>query len=168
MNVLDDPSLAEAALAARLTHRYRPGAWIAGVRRAFGPVSEAEGGGDADALEAHPAHYIAALWKPPYLGMPLLPRWPYKVVLVAPDAGAAVRDLLAELPDGDRLWLTDQHVDWVLMARIVALTEPVLQPYQRTGLQALLRAEDQAALAAIRLHYDAGEDAPSPRLAARG
>jgi len=165
MNLTDDPSLAETPIAARLAQRYRPGAWIAGVRRAFGPVSEPDANGDAPTLEAHPAHYIAALWKPPYLGMPLLPRWPYKVVLVAPDAGAAVRDLLHELPEGDRLWLTDQHVDWVLMARIVALSEPQLRPYQRAGLQALLRAEDQATLAAIRLHYDAGEDTPERRLA---
>lgn len=166
MNALDDPSLADDAIAARLSQRYRPGAWIAGVRRAFGPVSEEEHEGD-EALEAHPAHYIAALWKPPFLGMPLLPRWPYKVVLVAPDAAAAVRDLLDELPPGDRLWLTDQHVDWVLMARIVALTEPALAPYQRAGLQALLRAEDRATLAAIRMHYDAGET-PAGRLAAGG
>lgn len=162
----DDPSLSEPSLAARLSQRYRPGAWIAGVRRAFGPTSEPDEVPDeARTLEAHPAHYIAALWKPPYLGMPLLPRWPYKVVLVAPDPGAAVRDLLHELPEGDRLWITDQHVDWVLMARIVALTETHLQPYQRAGLQALLRAEDQATLAAIRLNYAAGDDEPAPRLA---
>lgn len=165
MNLSDDPSLAEPAIAARLSLRYRPGTWIAGVRRAFGPVSE-PADADAPTLEAHPAHYIAALWKPPYLGMPLLPRWPYKVVLVAPDAGAAVRDLLHELPAGDRLWLSDQHVDWVLMARIVALTEPHLQPWQRAGLQALLRAEDQATLAAIRLHYAAGDDEPARQIAA--
>lgn len=168
MNIADDPSLSAEAIASRLSQRYRPGAWIAGVRKAFGPLSEAEEPGEDAALEAHPAHYIAALWRPPYLGMPLLPRWPFKVVLVAPDAGAAVRDLLVDVPAGDRLWITDQHVDWVLMARIVALTEPGLQPYQRAGLQALLRTEDQATLAAIRLNYDAGEDAPAPRLAAGG
>lgn len=167
MNVSDDPSLSDPTIAARLSQRYRPGTWIAGVRRAFGPVSETATD-VGDALEAHPAHYIAALWRPPYLGMPLLPRWPYKVVLVAPDAAAAVRDLLAELPPNDRLWLTDQHVDWVLMARIVALSEPQLAPYQRAGLQALLRAEDQATLAAVRLHYGPSDVTVEPRLAARG
>jgi hypothetical protein len=168
MNIADDPSLNAEAIAARLTHRYRPGAWIAGVRKAFGPLSEAEDAADDAALEAHPAHYLAALWRPPYLGMPLLPRWPFKVVLVAPDAGAAVRDLLDEVPAVDRLWLTDQHVDWVLMARIVALTELGLQPWQRAGLQALLRAEDQATLAAIRLNYAPDDATTAPRLVAGG
>lgn len=166
MNIADDPSLNADAITSRLSQRYRPGAWIAGVRKAFGPISQAEDEADDAALEAHPAHYIAALWRPPFLGMPLLPRWPFKVVLVAPDAGAAVRDLLEDVPAGDRIWLTDQHVDWVLMARIVALTEPALQPWQRAGLQALLRAEDQATLAAIRLNYAAGDEAAAPRLAA--
>lgn len=164
MNLVE--SLADSALAERLVQRYRPGAWIGGVHKAFGPVSEAEGPDEDDALEAHPAHYLAVLWKPPHLGVPFLPRWPFKVVLVAPDAAAAVGDLLDEIPMADRLWLTDQQIDWVLMARIVALTEPGLARYQREGLRRLLRNEDRATLAAIRLHY--GDDDGVPQQLAAG
>jgi hypothetical protein len=155
-NAIDDPALLTDEFTPRLAQRYRPGVWIGGLRKAFGPVSEIEAGEDG-AVESHPPHFLAALWRPPHLGMPLLPRWPFKVSIVAPDAAAALRDLLVDVPFTDRLWLTEQHIDWSLVARIVMLSEPDLLPFQTQGLQHMISAEEQTTFAAIRLHYGAGE-----------
>jgi hypothetical protein len=167
-DAIDDPVLRTDEFASRLAQRYRPGVWIGGLRKAFGPISEIDVG-DESAVESHPPHFLGALWKPPHLGMPLLPRWPFKVSIVAPDAAAALRDLLVDVPLADRLWLTEQHIDWSLVARIVMLSEPDLQPFQIQGLERLIAAEDQTTLAAIRLHYGAGEARPElPHSTPRG
>ena len=155
-NAIDDPALHSDEFAQRLAQRYRPGAWIGGLRKAFGPVSEVDADDDI-AVESHPPHFLGALWRPPHLGMPLLPRWPFKVSIVAPDASAALRDLLVDVPLADRLWLTEQHIDWSLVARIVMVSEPGLARFQIEGLQRMIDTEDQTTLAAIRLHYGGSE-----------
>jgi hypothetical protein len=154
-HLFDDPALQAPEFSGRVSRRYLPGHWIGGVHRAFAAISEVGAEGDPAAVDSHPPHYLAALWKPPSFGTPFVPRWPLKVNLVAPDVAAGLRDLLAEIPSGDHLWLTEQHIDWSLMAQIVLLGEPGLRPFQQLGLQALAQAEREVTLAAIRLHYGA-------------
>ena len=45
-----------------------------------------------------------------------------------------------------------------LIARIVILGEPKLRPYQQRALQAFIRAERRATLAAISVHDSPGDD----------
>jgi hypothetical protein len=143
----------------RLVKRYQPGLWIGALRRAFGPVAElADDGTRPGELETHPSHYLVALWRPVEGRAPFLPRWPYKVSIVTPDAAAAARGLLEDLPRRERLWIAGREVDWALIARIVILGEPKLRPYQHRALQAFIRAERRATLAAISVHYSPGDD----------
>ena len=142
----------------RLVKRYQPGHWIGGLRRAFGPVAELGEGSRFNDLEMHPTHYLVALWRPLDIAVPFLPRWPYKVSIVTPDAAAAARGLLEDLPRRERLWIAGREVDWALIARIVILGEPKLRPYQHRALQAFIRAERRATLAAISVHYSPGDD----------
>jgi hypothetical protein len=147
-------------LVRRVSRRYRPGAWIGGVRKVFGSVTELAASPDGgDEFETHPPHFLVALWKPlSPQDTPLLARWPYKVSIVVPDPAAALADLLIEVPDGDRLWLASEQVDWGLMAAIVMLSEPGLQPYEYRELQEFVRAEQQAVLAAISVNYSGGDE----------
>jgi hypothetical protein len=144
----------------RLVKRYQPGHWIGGLRRAFGPVAELvdEGGSNLGDLETHPAHYLVALWRPLEATTPFLPRWPVRVSIVTPDAESAARALLEDVPRRQRLWIAGPEIDWALIARIVILGEPGLQPYQHRELQAFIRAERRASLAAISLHYSGTDD----------
>lgn len=142
----------------RLVKRYQPGYWIGGLRRAFGPVAELGEGSLLGDLEMHPTHYLIALWRPLDISAPFLPRWPYKVSIVTPDAVTAARELLDDLPRRQRMWVAGPEIDWALMARIVILGEPSLQAYQHRELQAFIRAERRATLAAISLHYTQSDD----------
>ena len=143
----------------RLVKRYQPGHWIGGLRRAFGPVAELvdDGSSNLGDLETHPAHYLVALWRPLEATTPFLPRWPVRVSIVTPDAESAARALLEDVPRRQRLWIAGPQVDWALVARIVILGERNLKPYQHRELEAFIRAERRATLAAISVHY-AGSD----------
>jgi hypothetical protein len=144
----------------RLVKRYQPGHWIGGLRRAFGPVAEVvdDGATGAGDLETHPAHYLVALWRPLEVTTPFLPRWPFRVSIVTPDAETAARALLEDVPRRHRLWIAGPEIDWALVARIVILGEPGLKPFQHRELQAFIRAERRASLAAISLHYTGSDD----------
>ena len=139
----------------RLVKRYQPGHWIGGLRRAFGPVAELVDGDGSNLgdLETHPAHYLVALWRPLELATPFLPRWPFRVSIVTPDAESAARALLEDVPRRQRLWIAGPEIDWSLVSRIVIMGQPGLQPFQHRELQAFIRAERRASLAAISLHY---------------
>lgn len=142
----------------RLGKKYRPGMWIGSVRRAFGPIADLPGEeADAGVIETHPPHYLLALWRPLPPNEPFLPRWPAKVSLVAPDARAAVADMLREVPPHERLWLSERPIDWVLMADIVMLCEEGLVPYQFRGLREFVEMERQNTIASISVNYG-GED----------
>jgi hypothetical protein len=145
----------------RVIRDYRPGAWVGSVRRAFGPVAHLPEDGDGAAegvIDSHPPHYLLALWQPLPPDRPFLPRWPMKVSLAAPDARAAIHEMLAEVPPNETLWLTDQPLDWVLMAEIVMLCEEGLQPYQFRGLGEFIEAERQATRAAVSVHYGGSDE----------
>ena len=142
----------------RLVKRYQPGHWIGGLRRAFGPVAEIGESSLFGDLETHPTHYLIALWRPLDIASPFLPRWPSKVSIVTPDPVTAARELLADVPRRARMWVAGAEIDWALIARIVILGEPGLQAFQHRELQAFIRAERRASLAAISVKYGGSDD----------
>jgi hypothetical protein len=142
----------------RLVKRYQPGHWIGGLRRAFGPVAEIGENSLFGDLEMHPTHYLVALWRPLEIATPFLPRWPYKVSIVTPDALTAARELIDDMPRRQRMWVAGPEIDWALIARIVILGEPGLQAFQHRELQTFIRAERRATLAAISVHYSSTDD----------
>jgi hypothetical protein len=156
-----DSIFASTELLRRLVKRYQPGHWIGGLRRAFGPVAEIGGddGSRPDEVETHPAHYLIALWRPLDAQVPFLPRWPHHVSIVSPDAETAARALLEDVPRRQRLWIAGPQIDWALVARIVILGERGLRPYQHRELEAFIRAERRATLAAISVHYAGSDEA---------
>lgn len=138
----------------RCLDAWAPGAWIGAARRAIGPCAEPVEGDDGDTVFEHqPAQWLIALWAPQSLQQPFLRRWPALVhlaVLAEADATAA---LLAHVPTGARLWLTNLELDWALLAEIVMLTEPQLAPWQHRELAQFILAERQATAEAIAQHY---------------
>jgi hypothetical protein len=137
----------------RLAKRYEPGQWVGGVRKAFGAVSEVVEGANGVLIETHPPHYLFVLWKALDADVPLLSRWPVKVALAQPDGAAAIRELLVDVPRGQRLWLADQLIDWCLMAEIVMLSEPGLQHFHYRELKQFIDIEKKATLASISVNY---------------
>lgn len=152
--MLDHPEFTQ-----RVSRLHRHGMWIGAVRRAFGPIaevpSEVSGSGP---IETHPPHFLVALWQPLRPGEMLLPRWPSKAALVAPDERAAINDLLREVPHGERLWLSEHPFDWVLVADIVMLCEPGLAPWQFRGLHEFVQLERQTTLASIKANYGGSDE----------
>jgi hypothetical protein len=143
----------------RLVKRYQHGHWIGGLRRAFGPVAEVGENSLFGDLETHPTHYLVALWRPLDIASPFLSRWPAKVSIVTPDAQTAARELLADVPRRARMWVAGPEIDWALIARIVILGEPGLQAFQHRELQAFIRTERRATLAAASVKYGGPDDA---------
>lgn len=143
----------------RLSRQYRPGMWIGGIRRAFGPMAELpEEGVDPGVVHQHPPHYLIALWAPLTPGQPMLPRWPVKAALCSPDARTAVAGLLTAVPPGDRLWISDPPFDWTLVADIVMLCETELAHWQYRALHEFVRQERQATLTAISVNYGGSDE----------
>jgi len=134
----------------RLVQRHRPGAWIGAIRRAIGPGAEAV---ERNVFETRPPHYLIALWKPLRFDQPALPRWPRKAMLVGPDKDTAIAELLRDVPRSDVLWLTEQDIDWCLVADIVILSESRLPAQQRRGLEQFVNEEREATLTAIHDNY---------------
>lgn len=145
---------AEVSPLSRVVLNWEPGVWIGSLRRAFGPVAEVVQTPRGEVVENHPPHLLVALWKPQRLDRPFLRRWPNMVWLSERDSEHATLDLLREIPAENRLWLTQEGVDWALLAEIVMLTEEHLQPFHHRELQRLIVAERQAATAMIKRAYN--------------
>ena len=154
---LDETAFDRSEFLQRLARRYQPGHWIGGMRRAIAPVAEVVDTPEGEQIETYPSHYLISLWQP-IEAAAFLPRWPYKVSIVTPDATAAVRSLLADVPASARLWVAGSQIDWALMADIVMLSEPGLAPYQYRELKEFVNAERQATLAAISVNYSGDDD----------
>lgn len=142
--------------ASRLARRYQPGFWIGGWRKVFGPLAEASDE-HASLVDHHPPHFLVALWQPVSLEAPIVPRWPYKATLVAPDEGSAMRELFHDVSDLGSIWLANEHIDWALVAEIVMVGERWLQPFHYRELQGFVRMERASDMALIAMHY--GSDA---------
>jgi len=154
----DDPVLNRPEFLRRIKVDYYPGLWVGGVRKAFGAVAEVIDTPEGEQIESHPPHYIAALWRPLEHGIPFLPRFPYKVSLITPDVLTATRGLLEELPPSARMWIAGPQIDWALVAEVLMLSEPRLEPYHYRELEEFVRAERNATLTSISVHYG-GDDA---------
>lgn len=125
----------------RLARQHQPGVWIGGLRLAFQSVAEVVDG----RIEHYPPHYLIALWEPLTTDKPFLPRWPAVAAIASPDSNRALRELVGHLPAGAKVWLSDQELDWALVADIVLRTDRNLQTYHQRELSRLidgLRSQD--------------------------
>jgi hypothetical protein len=125
----------------RLVRQPGAGVWIGAIGEAFG--AQADG----------PAHYLVAGWPPLGSGRALLPRWPAVVATASPDADAALLMLMSQVPSIQRVWLTPDALDWVLIATIVLDSDRHLTAPQRRGLEGFVAAERERERALIRREY---------------
>ncbi|MED5619627.1 hypothetical protein [Ideonella sp. BN130291] len=147
----------------RLLRDWMPGAWIGAVRRAFGPQTELHSTDQGELVEHHPPHWLIALWPPQSLQQPFLRRWPQQVLLLgAEEEAQAVVELLRHVPDGHRLWVLNEELDWALMAEIVLLSEAHLQPFQQQALQWFMDTERAASTDRILHSYVAPPEEVRP------
>ncbi|MEW6705586.1 MAG: hypothetical protein AB1430_12115 [Pseudomonadota bacterium] len=146
----------------RLLRDWRPGAWIGAVRQAFDRTTELSSTPLGEVVEAHPPHWLVALWSPQRLQRPFLRRWPRWVSLVPGESeSAAGLALLREVPQDAALWVLHEELEWALMAEIVLLSEPGLQAFQQQALQEFIVAERTATTARIRSAYAASHAGPA-------
>ena len=156
------PFFAPGADPERLLHDWMPGAWIGAVRRAIGPLTELSSTPQGEVVEHRPPQWLLALWPPQRLQQPFLRRWPQLVALQpADDEAQAVVALLRQVPDGRRLWVLNEELDWALMAEIVLRSEAP-PPLQARALHEFIEAERAATAARIVQAYG------DPREAAQG
>ena len=147
----------------RLARRHEPGAWVGAIRQAFDAVSEQALHG----IERFPPHYLVAVWEPIEQGGLLLPRWPAVAAIASPDAQAALLRLVSHVPTPARVWLTDEAVDWALVAEIVLRTDRHLAAYHRRELEAFIaacRKADAELIARTYTDRDEGFEALKSRL----
>ena len=140
--------------ARRLSRQWAPPLWIGAIRQAF----EAE----QDGNELLPPHWLVALWEPLGEGRPLLPRWPAVAAIAPRSSEQALLELMRHVPEGARVWLADEAIDWALVAQIVLDSDRHLEDYHRRGLAAFIRAQREADSATIAQTYsdrDAGFEA---------
>jgi hypothetical protein len=136
------PLFAPGVDSQRLLRDWMPGAWIGAARRAFGPQTELHSTDQGELVENHPPHWLIALWPPQTLQQPFLRRWPQQVQLLgAEEEAPAVVELLRHVPEGHRLWVLNEELDWALMAEIVLLSEAQLKPFQQQALQQFMDTE---------------------------
>ena len=139
----------------RLSRQHQPGVWVGGMRLAFQEVAEVVEG----RIERYPPHYLIALWEPLPTGKPFLTRWPAVAAIASPDSNRALLDLVGHLPAGAKVWLSDQELDWALVAEIVLRTDRNLETYHRRELAKLaegMRRQDEATIA--RSYSDVNTD----------
>lgn len=130
----------------RLARRFEPGVWIGAIRRAV------------EAGDNGPAHYLVTAWPPPTEGQPMLPRWPAVAAIASPDADAALLMLMSQVGAPQRVWLTEQAVDWALVATIVRESDRSLVPALRQALDQFVASEREAEHRFIRAEYSDRDD----------
>lgn len=139
----------------RLARQHERGAWVGAIRQCFEAVSEAT----PDGIERFPPHYLVAVWEPMEEGRLLLPRWPAMAAIASPDAQTALLELMSHVPAPARVWLTDEAVDWALVAQIVLRTDRHLAPYHRRELEGFIASCREADAQRIAQTYtDRDED----------
>ncbi len=129
---------------ARLLPQWKPGAWVGALRRVFGAVSQVHSTPDGPIVDTFAPHVLLALWPPLGTQMPLLSRWPQRLLLSAVHPDDAGEALLQLLPADAELWLAEHDIDWALAGEAVLLHDPGLRDFQLKELRAFVDAERQA------------------------
>ncbi|MFZ2652489.1 MAG: hypothetical protein WA210_20500 [Burkholderiaceae bacterium] len=143
-----------AAADCRIVARPEPGVWIGAVRRIIGPIAEVVQTVHGDAIENHPPQYLVAMWAPLRDDEAFLRRWPDSVSVAVNDHEGAVAELLCNLPEGARLWVTPQEVDWAVIAEIAMLSEgKKFTPDHYREIERFIAEERAATLATISANY---------------
>ncbi len=155
-SALPEAPQAPAAPSPRLLSQWQADGWSAGLRRVLGSHSELRRGEQGPRVEMHAPQWLLAAWPPAPAGAPHLPRWPQHAVLVAADdMHGAAEQLLAHLPPEALLWLGELDLDWALVADVVLLHDPTLQPFQSKALKDFSAAERLAQFKRVAAAYEA-------------
>jgi hypothetical protein len=143
-----------AAIDSRIVAHPEQGVWIGAVRRIIGPIAQVMQTEHGDAIETHPPQYLVAMWAPLRDDEAFLRRWPDSVSVALNDHDCAVAELLCNLPEGARVWVTSQEIDWAVIAEIAMLSEGEnFTPDHYRELERFIAQERDAALATISANY---------------
>lgn len=143
----------------RIAARLAPGVWIGAVRRVIGPIAQVTPTAHGDMIETHPPHYLVAIWAPQRDDEAFLRRWPDSVSVALNDQEGAIGELLRNLPEGARVWVTTQEVDWAVIAEIAMLSEGRrFTPEHYRELERFIANERGATLATISANYTDSEE----------
>ncbi len=143
-----------AAIDQRIVARPEPGVWIGAVRRIIGPIAQVVESEHGDTIENHPPQYLVAMWAPLRSEEAFLRRWPDAVSVDQNDHDCALAELLCNLPEGARLWVTPQEIDWAVIAEIAMLSEgSKFTPDHYREIERFIADERAAALATISANY---------------
>jgi hypothetical protein len=148
-----------AAIDPRIVAHPEPGVWIGAVRRIIGPIAQVVESEHGDTIENHPPQYLVAMWAPLRSEEAFLRRWPDSVSVAQHDHDCALAELLCSLPDGARLWVTQQEIDWAGIAEIAMLSEgSKFTPEHYREIERFIANERAATLATISANYTDRED----------
>jgi hypothetical protein len=148
-----------AAIDQRIVAHPEPGVWIGAVRRIIGPIAQVVESEDGDTIENHPPQYLVAMWAPLRSEEAFLRRWPDSVSVAQHNHDSAVAELLCSLPEGARLWVTPQEIDWAVIAEIAMLSEGSrFTPDHYREIERFIAGERAATLATISANYTDRED----------
>ncbi len=143
-----------APLDSRIVARPVPGVWIGALRRVIGPIAQVTLTDQGETIETHPPHYLVATWAPLRDDEAHLRRWPDSVSVALNDHEGAIAELLRNIPDGARVWVTAQELDWTVIAQIAMLSEGGrFTPEHYRELERFIAQERDDALATISANY---------------
>ncbi len=143
-----------AAIDHRIVARPETGVWIGAVRRIIGPIAQVIQTDQGDAIETHPPQYLVAMWAPLRDDEAHLRRWPDSVSVALSDHESAMTELLHNLPEGARVWVTSQEIDWAVIAEIALLSEGQnFTPDHYRELERFIAQEREKTLATISANY---------------
>jgi hypothetical protein len=136
-----------------------PGMWIGAIRRIIGPIAHVTQTEQGDTIETHPPQYLVATWAPLRDDEVHLRRWPDSVSIALNDQESALAELLLNLPQGARVWVTPQEIDWAVIAEIALLSEgEKFTPEHYRELERFIAQERAATLATISANYTDSEN----------